>query len=506
MSISTTRAVEFKDLDKIVNQMRSTVQIAFRDGTAIDRVEEELFAQLLKLGYSLLESLFEAMQHGDVGQTLEHDGRTLRRLPKTTRRPYTSIFGKFDLERFSYGTRQSQAHQAVPFDEHLGLPKTHASLLLESWVGQLSTSESFHEACSKLQRILKIIVHVDSAEGMVDRLGKAAASVLASQPPIDVVSEAEVLIQTSDNKGIVMRNEFPAAPKEPVGAPAKTHGPKPNTKRMACMAGVYTIDRNPRTPEQILDLLFHTEDAPPLQGSPPRPANPRYYARLSMLDAKGKQIGKSSEEQAQQWMTANTIARRTKGQTLVAMHDGQKSLWEQEKDYQQGWNKIEILDLLHLIPRIWSAAKILAPDSVEKFVKEKLLTILMGGIGIILMGFRRMTTTRKLSKSQKEAMRTIINYLETNKSRMKYGEYLAAGLPIATGFIEGACRHVIKDRLERTGMRWTRVGAQSMLNLRCIEASKIWEPLMEEYRSVALHYDGGRKNYYEELSLATIAV
>jgi len=169
------------------------------------------------------------------------------------------------------------------------------------------------------------------------------------------------------------------------------------------------------------------------------------------------------------------------------MHDGQKSLWEQEKDYQQGWNKIEILDLLHLIPRIWSAAKILAPDSVEKFVKEKLLTILMGGIGIILMGFRRMTTTRKLSKSQKEAMRTIINYLETNKSRMKYGEYLAAGLPIATGFIEGACRHVIKDRLERTGMRWTRVGAQSMLNLRCIEASEIWEPLMEEYRSVALH-------------------
>jgi len=227
MSISTTRTVEFKDLDKIVNQMRSTVQIAFRDGTAIDRVEEELLAQLLKLGYSLLESLFEAMQHGDVGQTLEHDGRTLRRLPKPTRRPYTSIFGKFDLERFSYGTRQSQAHQAVPFDEHLGLPKTHASLLLESWVGQLSTSESFHEACSKLQRILKIIVHVDSAEGMVDRLGKAAASVLDSQPPIDVASEAEVLIQTSDNKGIVMRNEFPAAPEEPVGAPQKRMAQNP---------------------------------------------------------------------------------------------------------------------------------------------------------------------------------------------------------------------------------------------------------------------------------------
>ena len=76
---------------------------------------------------------------------------------------------------------------------------------------------------------------------------------------------------------------------------------------MACMAGVYTIDKNPRTPEQVLDLLFHSKDAEPLVGKPPRPANPRYFARLTMVDGQGKQIGKSAEEQAQQWMTSNTI-------------------------------------------------------------------------------------------------------------------------------------------------------------------------------------------------------
>ena len=75
---------------------------------------------------------------GDVGPTLEKNGRTFRRLPEKTKRTYRSIFGNFELERFAYGTRQSQSQEAVPFDEHLGLPKNSYSLLIESWVGQLA--------------------------------------------------------------------------------------------------------------------------------------------------------------------------------------------------------------------------------------------------------------------------------------------------------------------------------------------------------------------------------
>ena len=62
---------------------------------------------------------------------------------------------------------------------------------------------------------------------------------------------------------------------------------------------------------------------------------------------------------------------------------------------------------------------------------------------------------------------------------MRYDEYLAAGYPIASGVIEGACRHVVVDRMERTGMRWVMDGAQSMLNLRCINVSGHWDHFME---------------------------
>ena len=502
MASSTTSQVEFSDLDELVSRLKSTVQKALEEGRPVDQLEQDLFNQLLGLGHSLMGSLFAAMKEGDVGPTVEKNGKTLRRLPQKFHRTYYSIFGKFDINRCGYGTRMGQKKQAIPFDEHLGMPDHPFSLLLESWLGQFATGASYQEARDKLQQILGVQINMDSAERIAERLGKVGASVLDSPPPIDPDTEGEILVQTSDNKGVVMRHEFPTEAPTPVGAPITTRGPTPNRKRMAAMAGVYSIDRNPRTCSQIIDMLFHTSDVAPPETQPPRPCNPRYFACVTRVDESGQPLGKSAEERAQAWMTCATFSRRTLGQTLVIMHDGQASLWELAEKYHQGWDKIEILDLLHVIPRIWDAGKILHRETLETFVKERLTMILLGGVGIVISGLKRMASMQELSVGDRQKMATIINYLETNRSRMKYDEYLLAGLPIATGFIEGACRHVIKDRLERTGMRWTRQGAQTMLTLRCIEASKLWEPLMNKYRVQTLEYRGGRRNYFDVLYTA----
>ena len=73
----------------------------------------------------------------------------------------------------------------------------------------------------------------------------------------------------------------------------------------------------------------------------------------------------------------------------------------------------------------------------------------------------------------------ICGYFEKNRDRMRYDQYLACGYPIASGVIEGACRHVVKDRLERTGMNWTIPGAQAMLELRCIYLTEHWDTFVE---------------------------
>ena len=82
-----------------------------------------------------------------------------------------------------------------------------------------------------------------------------------------------------------------------------------------------------------------------------------------------------------------------------------------------------------------------------------------------------MATVHELKGKAATEVQTVCGYFTNNASRMKYHEYLAAGYPIATGVIEGACRHLVKDRMERSGMRWSVEGAQPMLHIRAIHQS-----------------------------------
>ena len=93
---------------------------------------------------------------------------------------------------------------------------------------------------------------------------------------------------------------------------------------------------------------------------------------------------------------------------------------------------------------------------------------------------RRMATERNLRGQKLKDVTTACNYLENNLERMRYDECLAAGYPIASGVIEGACRHLVKDRMERTGMRWLEPNAASMLFVRALKVTNLWEPFQNQ--------------------------
>ena len=88
------------------------------------------------------------------------------------------------------------------------------------------------------------------------------------------------------------------------------------------------------------------------------------------------------------------------------------------------------------------------------------------------------TTMPTLTAERRRTIHSCIRYYDNNRNRMKYDEYLAAGYPIGSGVAEGACRHVVKDRMEQTGMRWTINGAQAMLHLRAIYLNGDWNSYM----------------------------
>jgi len=171
--------------------------------------------------------------------------------------------------------------------------------------------------------------------------------------------------------------------------------------------------------------------------------------------------------------------RRRRNQVLVHLCDGQKSL---ETD-RRAWlpsdsNTVDILDLMHALPRLWEAAHVFHAEggaAASAFVRDRLLQVLRGEVASVVHGLRYLGTVRALNGAKRLRLRKACDFLKANEHRMRYDEYLTAGYPIATGVIEGACRHVIKDRMERAGMRWQVPGAQAMLHLRAVSASGDWE-------------------------------
>jgi len=166
---------------------------------------------------------------------------------------------------------------------------------------------------------------------------------------------------------------------------------------------------------------------------------------------------------------------------LVCLMDGQISLWNTKEMFQSDVPMVEILDLLHVTPRLWDAANLLCgtgTKQAERLVRRHVLAILQGGVRSVMRGLGRMATTRRLSQRGHGRIEAICGYFQKNEHRMRYDEYLQQGFPIASGVIEGACRHVVKDRLERTGMSWTPVGAQAMLLQRAIYTNGDWDTFM----------------------------
>jgi hypothetical protein len=102
------------------------------------------------------------------------------------------------------------------------------------------------------------------------------------------------------------------------------------------------------------------------------------------------------------------------------------------------------------------------------------------GVETVIRTFRRLAAGLGLPRVKKRALGRICSYLHKNRQRMRYDEYLWRGHPIASGVIEGACRHLIKDRMERAGMHWTPEGAQAMLDLRSVWIGGQWPGFQEQ--------------------------
>jgi hypothetical protein len=468
------------DLQALVTELVDDVRHAAQQGLPAHQVEQALWTRVLAIGCQALGLFFRLQGTGDLGETLDlPEGQTVRRLEHTHARDYRSVFGDFTLHRTVYGSREGQQIAFVPLDARLQLPASDYSYLLQQWDAALGCESAFARVGTTLFDVLGIKQSTDSLERLNRHMAESVAPFRQSRPMPASQDEGEVMVVQADGKGVVLRRAADCAP-------ILEHcrkGPRKDQKRMAVVGAVYSAGRLVRTAEEVVESLFRD----PREDTPKRPRRPapvgkHLWASLSYQRSRVKVSGTAV---VFRWLH-DELARRNEGQgrETVYLMDGQESLWEARREHLPGENAVEVLDLLHVTPRLWQAAHLFHPERSKgaiAFVRERLLEVLHGRVGYVVGGLRQMGTKHGLSGAKAKRLRVVCGYLKKNAGRMRYGEYLAKGYPIATGVIEGACRHYVKDRLERAGMHWTKEGAQAMLDVRSEFLNGDWNAF-QQYR------------------------
>jgi hypothetical protein len=469
------------EIDAIASQLKATVQDAAQKAQSFDQTERSVRDAIRQIGHQAIELFIWLQGDGDVGQIITtEEGKTLHRSEQTNRTTIRSIFGTHCFEQFTYAPAAKKATQLRPISARMSLPVRQWSYLLQELSQMLAVDQAYEQAMNNLGEILGGSFSVDTAEHVNAELGRDAGEFLDHLPDPPSDSEAKLLVASPDCKGVPLVKGDSAKV-----AAFETAKKNPGNRRMATVASVYTVDPHVRTAEEITAALFRDEpekEAPKTQR--PRPQNKNTTAHFPEVadNGDGGELAISGIHVAMAWIMGQVATRRRSGQVLIALMDGQESLWQtMQMHLCFGSRTVPVLDVLHALAYVWEAAGLFAKEDAKRkaFTRERLLRILRGEVRSVIRGLRRLGTTKKLSGKALKDLTRICGYLGKNADRMRYDEYLRRGYPIASGVIEGACRHLVKDRMERSGMRWTLEGARSMLHVRAAFQSNHWRSFMD---------------------------
>lgn len=424
-----------------------------RTATA-DATERGLFKMLLAMGLKLLTLFFLLRSQHASRETLKTAAGSELYYHRDTQRRYVSIFGGLRFVR-PYFYRKGQAGQA-PLDAELSLGEDCYSDLVREVSGYLGVYDVYHKSCDILERLLGLRL---STRALQTNLGEDAADVLDyyAQKPAPLAShEAEILVIQADGKGVPMILEETQPDKVRLGK-----GEKHGRKKEAMVTSVYSIESFMRTPAQVVASYYD-------QISLSKPAKPHNKHLWATLDGKDTALSRLAEQVR--------VRRGSHIQHTIALCDGCQALQTRLAKYFPDF--IQILDFIHANEYLWKVANALFGEThAQRFewMSDHTLQLLSGQTPQLIAEFRALANQPKISKRKRTQLLTTANYFERNLPFMNYPTYLSNGWPIASGVIEGACRHFVKDRCELSGMRWLQSGAEQLLRLRAVAENNDWD-------------------------------
>jgi hypothetical protein len=398
-----------------------------------------------------------------------------------------TVFGQVVVNRIAYrAKKEANLHVA---DALLNLPVERHSHGIRRLAAIEASRGSFQAAQEAIERTTGHQV----GKRQVEQLAQCAAvdfEAFYRVSPRHRSAAGDIVVLSADAKGIVMRPDAlrPATAAAAATSTAKlttrlSKGEKRNRKRMAEVASVYEVTPVPRTPT---DILAGNGDEDHDSVAAPKAKNK--WLTASVVDDAATVVTQLFDE----------AERRDKGhrRTWVALVDGNNHQIDriEAESLQRKVDVTIVIDFIHVLEYLWGAAWSFFNEgdpAAERWVKDKATAVLEGKASTVAASITRKATCLGLDASDRKNADTCANYLLAKRDYLDYPTALERGWPIATGIIEGACRYLVKDRLDITGARWGLEGAEAVLKLRALRSNGDFESYWN------MHLDKERQRVHE---------
>lgn len=413
-------------------------------------METEIFQRLLKLGNSLMQMYISSVGTGKVGKYIElDDGRKFKSSGEKNI-THTTIFGEVPVSREYYRNLNSKG--IFPLDQNLNLPERTYSYLLQRFCMGVALNDSYEEA----RKYINDLFGINIAQSSLQQISKESSAYFEEYYKAKEVNPTEnddLIIVSADGKGIPIKGESKSESKKRLG-----RGEKNGKKKMALVGTVYNVE-------------------------------PQYDVKEREFNPKDKKVWAFLEDKERTMdLLKDDVNSRLSGHDfnnkIIFLADGERRLWNLKDIYFP--EATEILDWYHTTEYLWKAVYVFYPEGSEEavnWVEEMEAKIMNGKITDVLTGLKVRITKNNIKGKNYKTLKSVIDYFDNNKHRMKYNEYVEQGYPIGSGNVESACRYLIKDRMEKTGMRWKFPGAQAILSIRSVylngDYSDYWNYYME---------------------------
>ena len=442
----------------------------------IHEVENNLFKGLLQIGKILMNNFIINKGTGNKELLKNTD------LPLHSIKPckYLSIFGDVVIDRAYFWEKDKLGE--FPLDQELNLPKLQQSHLLDKWIQGYIAEGPYEDAINNIGDLLDLKLTKRVSQKVTLEASKEVHNYYAQKT--DFNNEGSHLVAQCDCKGVIMIPKERPETKETEGFIRRAKGvSKIGIRKDAVVTTDYSINPVSRKAQDVLEGLMRiNSDKKKEKGGRQKNDNKPINKQVS-----GNMDGK---ENAFKNLADRLHSRdKTDQKKIYILIDGASSLETGfiKEFKKRGWeSRVEAycLDIVHATEYLWDASTALYgetnPERIS-WVRSSLLKLLQSKVLEVNKELTKKISSGKYNDFVVRRLQRSLTYFTNHTHMMDYKKYLDTGFPIASGAIEGACNTLVKDRTDRSGMQWTKEGAQAVINLRSAKCNDDWESYWSYY-------------------------